>query len=746
METTLMKPQVIGRDLLSGLVVFLVALPLCLGVALASGADLFAGILAGIVGGVVVGALSGSQTSVAGPAAGLTAVVAAEIAALGSWEYFLVAVFLAGIIQLGLGIGRAGFLAEYFPNSVIKGLLAAIGIILILKQIPHLFGHDADYEGDFSFFQPDQENTFTELFVMLFDLQPGSMVVGLASLLLLASWKRFTWLNKAGIPAALVVVVLGIVATLVLRRVGGNFGIAQSHLVTVPIAENLSEFRSFLTFPDFGALSQSRVYLSAITIAIVASLETLLNLEAVDRIDPKKRISPPNRELVAQGVGNMTAGLIGGLPVTSVIVRSSVNIQTGNETKLSTIFHGILLFVCVLMIPAVLNLIPLASLAAILIVTGYKLATPKLFKGMWQRGYNQFLPFVSTVIAIVLTDLLIGILIGLAIAVAFILYSNFRRPVKTHRERHVGGDILRIELGNQVSFLNKAALAETLNHLTKGQHVLIDGRASDYIDPDVEDMILDFDQVTGPARGIDVSLVGFGEKQLIKDSINFIDTSTPQLQKQLSPDDVLSLLREGNERFQAGKRLVRDFTRQKDVTAEGQFPLAVVLSCIDSRTPAEIVFDLGLGDIFSIRIAGNVAKEKVLGSMEYGCQVAGAKLIVVMGHTRCGAVRSAVDLFMNDRPAAETGCEHLGSLVNEIQKSLKLEDRREKDVSSEQLQAFADQIAMLNVRRTVNYIFDESRSIRELVEQKQIVICGAMYDVSTGAVKFDLEPAEEFVT
>lgn len=737
MHSSTLNAQVIGRDLVSGLVVFLVALPLCLGVALASGADLFSGILAGIIGGVIVGTISGSQTSVAGPAAGLTAVVAAEVAALGKWEYFLVAVFLAGVIQLALGFGKAGFLAEYFPTSVIKGLLAAIGIILILKQIPHLFGHDADYEGDFSFFQPDKENTFTELFVMLFDLQPGSMVVGLGSLLLLISWHRFTWLNKAGIPAALAVVVIGVIATIVLRSTGGNFAIAQSHLVTVPVSGSFSEFRSFLSFPDFTGLTQSRVYLSAITIAVVASLETLLNIEAVDRIDPKQRITPPNRELVAQGVGNMTAGLVGALPVTSVIVRSSVNIQTGNVTKLSTIFHGLLLFLCVLFIPKILNLIPLSSLAAILIVTGYKLAKPELFRSMWKRGCNQFLPFVATVVAIVLSDLLIGILIGLAIAAAFILRNNLRFPVKATRERHVGGEVTRIELGNQVTFLNKAALGAALNTMQRGQHVLIDARATEYLDPDVEDMILDFDKVSGPARGINVSLVGFREKEAIQDQIRYIDTSTPELQKQLSPQDVIDILREGNERFRSGQRISRDFTRQTVATASGQYPLAVVLSCIDSRTPAEIVFDLGLGDIFSIRIAGNVAKEKVLGSMEYGCRVAGAKLIVVMGHTRCGAVRSSVDLFMAEKPSSSTGCEHLESLVGEIQKSLKQDDRSVSTKSAEEIQAFADHVAELNVTRTVDYILEESHTLREMVEANQVVICGAMYDVSTGAVNFN---------
>ncbi|MEO8205618.1 MAG: SulP family inorganic anion transporter, partial [Chthoniobacterales bacterium] len=480
-----LSPKTIPRDLVAGLVVFLVALPLCLGVALASNAPLFSGILAGIVGGLLVGFLSGSNTSVSGPAAGLTAVVATQIGHLGTFEAFLVAVVLAGVIQIFLGISKAGFIAAFFPSSVIKGLLAAIGVILILKQIPHVVGHDADPIGNKSFLQADNQNTFTELGAAFFDIQPGAALVGILSLLLLVFWDRIKVLKKSPIPAPLVVVIFGVVLSLFLRKFGAYWTIESSHMVQVPVASTPQEFLGFLRFPDFSVLSNSAVYIAAFTIAIVASLETLLNLEAVDKMDPEQRWSPPNRELLAQGVGNVAVGLIGGLPMTSVIVRSSVNINAGVKTKLSAIFHGFLILGCVALVPGWLNEIPLSALAAILLVTGIKLASPKLVKQMWSEGRNQFLPFIITVVAIVLTDLLVGILIGLAVAIGFILHSNLRRPLKKVMEKHATEDVLRIELANQVSFFSRASLENTLRSVPRGGHVLLDASNTDYIDPDI---------------------------------------------------------------------------------------------------------------------------------------------------------------------------------------------------------------------------------------------------------------------
>ncbi|TDU70875.1 carbonic anhydrase/SulP family sulfate permease [Prosthecobacter fusiformis] len=738
-----LSPKTIPRDLVAGLVVFLVALPLCLGVALASNAPLFSGILAGIVGGLFVGFLSGSHTSVSGPAAGLTAVVAAQIASLGTFEAFLAAVVMAGVLQIVLGLCKAGFIAAFFPSSVIKGLLAAIGVILILKQIPHVVGHDADPMGNKSFQQADNENTFSELAEAIFDIQPGAALVGMLSLLLLVGWDRIKLLKKSPIPAPLVVVIFGVVVSLLLRKIGGDWAIETSHLVQVPVSNSPQEFLGFLRFPDFSVLNNPAVYVAAFTIAIVASLETLLNLEAVDKLDPEQRSSPPNRELLAQGVGNVAVGLIGGLPMTSVIVRSSVNINAGVKTKLSTIFHGALLLGCVMLVPGMLNEIPLSALAAILLVTGLKLASPKLLKQMWSEGRTQFLPFIITVVAIVLTDLLVGILIGLAVAVGFILHSNLRRPIRKVMEKHATGDVLRIELANQVSFFNRASLEQTLRSVPRGGHVLIDARNTDYIDPDILDLITDFRNTTASVHGVEMSLMGFKDKYpQLEDRIQYVDFSSRDVQNALTPQRVLEIFQDGNERFRNGTRLTRDLGRQVDATAAGQFPMAVVLSCIDSRTPTELVFDLGLGDIFSVRIAGNIARDKVLGSMEYSCAVAGAKLVLVMGHTSCGAVNAAVDLICSNKTAAEaTGCVNLDTLITEIQKSVDMSTCKKPDQWLDgEKKAYANEVSRRNVLRTMRKIRERSSTLDGLVREGKIAIVGGMYDVSTGQVTFFQTP------
>ncbi|MEJ7594524.1 MAG: carbonic anhydrase family protein [Planctomycetaceae bacterium] len=737
-HTKIFTRSTLGSDLTAGLVVFLVALPLCLGVALASGAPLFSGLLAGIVGGILVGILSGSHTSVSGPAAGLTAIVVVQVVSLGSFEAFLLAVVLAGLIQIGLGLARAGFLSAFFPNSVVQGLLAAIGVILILKQIPHLLGHDTDPEGQMSFAQPDDENTLSELHEMLAHLHPGAAVIGLLSMAVLILWSRIPVLKKSAVPPPLVVVLLGVTLSQILKFAGLGWRIEDLHLVQVPVSQNLSEFIGFLRLPDFSQWSNPAIYTAGLTIAVVASLETLLNLEAVDKLDRRQRSSPASRELIAQGMGNVLAGLIGGIPVTSVIVRSSVNINAGGQTKLATTVHGLLLLVSVAFLPGWLNRIPLSCLAAILLYTGMKLASPALVRQMWNGGRYQFAPFVVTVVSIVLTDLMIGVGIGLAISLAFILSSNLRRPLRGIMERHLGGDVLHVELANQVSFLNRAAMDRMFNSIPRGGHLLLDAENTVYIDPDILSMIREFREKTAPIRGVQVSLRGFQNKYQLRDEIQYVDYSTCDLQAMLTPTQVLQILKEGNERFRAGKRLTRDLGRQMKASASGQHPLAVVLSCIDSRTPSEMILDLGLGDIFSIRIAGNVISRKVLGSMEYGCAVAGAKLIVVIGHTQCGAVTAAVDLSESQQNAEQaTGCQNLQAIVDEIRLAIDpqafqcLDNRAGLEKT-----AFVNDVARRNVVKTIERIRQESRTLHRLVDDGSIGLVGAMYDVVTGNIEF----------
>lgn len=730
------------KDLTASVVVFLVALPLCLGVALASNAPLFSGIIAGIIGGVLVGALSGSHKSVSGPAAGLTAVVATQIGKLGTFEAFLLAVVIAGLLQVAMGLARAGFISAFFPSSVIKGLLTAIGVIIVLKQIPHLLGSDADPMGEKSFLQPDSENTFSELGKSFFNIQPGAAVVGLLSLGVLALWDRVKALKKSPVPSALLVVLIGVGLNLLFQRIGGIWTIETSHLVQVPVAENMGALLGLLTWPDFSQLANPAIYSAALTIAIVASMETLLNIEAVDKLDPDQRSTPANRELVAQGIGNVASGLIGGLPMTSVIVRSSANINAGAKTKLSAISHGILLLLCAVLFPVWLNKIPLAALAAILIVIGLKLASPKLIRQMWSEGRSQFLPFIFTIVAIVLTDLLVGILIGLGVSIIFILHHNLRRPLRRVMEKHVAGDVLRIELANQVSFLNRATLEKTLQEVPRGGHVLIDARNTNYIDPDIRDLIEDFRQKTSAAHGVRLSLVGFKDDYQFDDHIQYVDYTSRDVQSSLTPERVLKILQDGNERFLSGERLTRDYGRQIGATAAGQFPMAVVLSCIDSRTPAEPIFDLGLGDIFSVRIAGNIATPELLGSMEYGCMVAGAKLLLVMGHTSCGAVNAAVNLMGGHKTAAEaTGCGNLDGLVAEIQQAIDRNTCKSPEAwQAEEKTAYANEVSRRNVVRTIKVIRERSQALDRLVREGRIAIVGSLYDVQTGRVSFFQTP------
>ncbi|GAA4330587.1 SulP family inorganic anion transporter [Mucilaginibacter gynuensis] len=495
------------KDLPSSIVVFLVALPLCLGIALASGAPLFAGIVTGIIGGVVVGAVSGSQLSVAGPAAGLTVIVLNAITGLGSYEAFLLAVLLAGIMQILLGLVKAGTIANYFPSAVIEGMLAAIGIILIMKQFPHAVGYDADYEGDESFAQTDTHNTFSGITGALAKINYGAVIISLVSLAILIYWPKFK--KGAMVPAPLLVVVMGIILGLVFG--GGNLALLDKQFVNIPLVKSAGEFFTLFKSPNFSAITNKEVWIVAVTLAVVASLETLLSLEAVDKIDPIKRISPTNRELVAQGIGNITSGLLGGLPMTAVIVRSSANVNAGARTKMSAIFHGVLLLVSLLLIPGVINLIPLSCLAAILLMTGYKLARISLFKHMWHKGLDQFIPFVVTILAVVFTDLLKGVAIGMLIGVFYILRTNLRNPYFYQIIKDGDKKVIHIKLAEEVSFLNKAAIQVTLTSLPKGSDVIIDGSNSRFIDQDVLETIFNYKH-NAYTKGIIVQLVDIKDK------------------------------------------------------------------------------------------------------------------------------------------------------------------------------------------------------------------------------------------
>ena len=728
-------PRHLANDLLAGMVTFLVALPLCLGIAMASGAEPITGLISGIVAGVVVGWLSGAQVMVTGPAAGLTAVVAVEIGVLGSFEALLLAVMVAGLIQVGLGLAQGGFIKSFVPTSVVRGLLSAIGVILILKQIPHLFGHDTDYEGEMSFFQPDQETTFSELFEILDDIHPGAMVVGLASLALIWVWTHWRPTRQSIVPAPLAVVAFGLLADWLFAQVGGVWAIQALHRVQVPVADSFAGMAAFLKGPDFSQISNPAIYTAGLTIALVGALQALLTTEAVDRLDRERRTTPANRELVAQGFGNVICGLLGGIPVTGEIVRSTVNIDAGARTKRAAIVHGLLLAAAIALFPKIINMIPLSCLAAILIATGLRLASPAVFQEMLAAGRYQFIPYLVTLAAIVFTDPLWGIIIGLVVSVGFILWSNLRRPMKLFEEHHLAGDVTRIELANQVSFLNRAALRKTLDAVPAGHHVLIDARDAVYIDPDILATVKEYRDQIGPARDVRISTRGFRENYAIADHIQYVDFSSRELQQELTPARALQYLRDGNERFRTGRQLKRDLGRQVLATAHGQHPVAVVLHCIDSRSPAELLFDVGLGEIFSARVAGNIATDEMLGSMEYACAVAGAKLVVVLGHTRCGAVGAALAAVCHPETPVAPDCTHLPPIIESIGRVVDVEAcRRAEQESPEARQEAVDEVARRNVARAVRDIREQSGVIDRLVREEKVGVVGMLYDVSSGAV------------
>jgi len=500
--------KTIKSDFPASLVVFFVALPLCLGIALASGAPLFSGLIAGIVGGIVVGALSGSTVGVSGPAAGLAAIVLTAIGTLGGFENFLLALVLGGVIQLLFGVLRAGVIGYYFPSSVIKGMLTGIGIIIILKQIPNFFGYDEASAWDLEFFEIDGGNTFSELLKIVHNINPGAALIGVISLFILILWDQV--LSEKGkifkiIQGPLVVVVLGIVFYNLTKD--GAWAIADNHLVSVPIPENASDFFGQFSVPNFSVITNVDVWVTAFTIALVASLETLLCVEASDKIDPNKNVTPTNRELMAQGAGNIVSGLIGGLPITQVIVRSSANIQSGGKSKLSAILHGFLLLISIILIPNLLNMVPLSVLAAILLVVGYKLAKPSLFRKMSELGWKQWVPFVATIIGIVFTDLLVGIGVGLLVGIIVILLKSYQNSHFLHIEdKSNGKHKIKMTLAEEVTFFNKGAILKELERLPRNTYLELDLLNTRYLDNDVIEILEDF-LFKAKERDIDIKLV-----------------------------------------------------------------------------------------------------------------------------------------------------------------------------------------------------------------------------------------------
>lgn len=717
--------RTLKKDAVAGIVVFVVAVPLCMGIALASGAPPIAGLISGVIGGIVVGLFSKSNTSVSGPAAGLSAIILAKINELGAYETFLLAVVIGGAIQIVLGILRMGFIANYFPSSVIKGLLAAIGILLIYKEFPHLIGFDQDKKMEFSAHLLDG-NTFSDLEYTLSHFHPGALIVGLLSVVTILVWDEIKFLKKSVIPAPLFVLVFGVITHFFLFSYDA-LRLEAEHMVNVPVSRSFLEFVGSLKHPNFGQIARMDIWIAGITIAIVASLETLLNLEAVDKLDRHSRNTPPSWELIAQGIGNTVTGLVGGIPITSVVIRGSVGILSGGETKKTTIIHGLLIFAFVLFLPRYLNLIPRATLAGILVMTGYKLANPKLFAETFKKGLSHFIPFIVTLIAIIFTDLLIGISIGLGLGLIYVLRNDIKSALKVTDEKHYNENVSRLVLPQIASFINKAKMRDIMNTVPKNSKIIIDASDTRYIDGDIVEIIRNFKAIMAPEKNITLSLVGFKNKYGLNDEIKHAHVMTKELQSLLSPEDVLNVLMEGNKRFVTGSKLEKNISSQMNITSsDGQHPLAVVLSCIDSRTTTELIFDLGMGDVFSIRIAGNVVNEDILASMEFACKIAGAKLIVVLGHTECGAIKGACDNL-------DIG--NLGKLFDKIKPAIEAEYATRSERNSNNA-LFVKNVTRLNVHHNIFHIADNSNILADMINNGEVGIIGGIYDIKTGEVKF----------
>ncbi len=523
------------NDIPAGIVVFLVALPLCLGIALASGAPFFSGIISGIIGGIIIGSLSSSNLSVSGPAAGLAALVLAAITNIGDFKLFLCAVLIAGVLQILMSIAKLGGIANYFPSSVIKGMLTSIGILIIAKQIPHAFGYDKNQKGELTELFPFGDEDWHELLQPLQHIDLGVFLICIISIIIMLIWEKpFIKKRIKFVPGALVAVIASVIISEIFKATSSTFLIEPDHLVSLKVAGSANEFFSFFTLPDFSGFANSKVVIAGVMIAIIASLETLLCIEAVDNLDPERNVTNTNRELLAQGIGNTVSGLIGGLPITSVIVRSSANINSDAKSKLSTIIHGVLLLVCIIAIPGLLNKIPLAALAAILLLTGYKLCKFSVFKQMYYNGKYQFIPFFITVFSIIAIDLfviykpikgyglLIGVVIGLISAIGALLHGNLKNSYFFHKEKHKDGETINIHLSQEVSFLNKAAIRETLDHIPQNATVIIDASDTTYIEYDVLELIKEFRDIKAPLKNIKCITKGFKETYKISNTENVL--------------------------------------------------------------------------------------------------------------------------------------------------------------------------------------------------------------------------------
>jgi carbonic anhydrase len=719
--------RLLKYDFIAGIVVFLVAIPLCLGVALACGAPIYSGIISGICGGIIVGIFSHSQLSVSGPSAAIIAVMISAFSQLHNYQSILTAIFISGLLQVYMGKKKYGFFADYIPRSVIQGMLSAIGILLIIKQLPLAFSLSQNLADlDVLLIDSTEGLGLRPTINFSFAINPGGAILSSLALIILLSFEKTQkqWLKF--IPLPIVVVILGTLINELLILNKSSYAQIGPNLVNLPQYKNLQQAFQSLASPNWDELQNPKVYLFGLLIAGATSLESLLNVTATERLDPQYRSVDKNKELIAQGLGNICTSLFGGIPVSSAVVRSSVNIQSQGKTKVSTILHGILLLTSFFLIPDILNHIPLCILASLLIFTGYKLTTPKIYFDIYQQGKSRFTPFIITIIGIIAVNLLFGILAGLLINCYYILKNNSTARINLIQENYPAGVVNRLLLPQQATFLNKASIVAELNTIPYESQLIIDARYTEYLDKEIFEHIKEFKEEVAPARQISLNLIGFKDEYSIHDSINFINVSTYDAQSQLTPLEVLNILKQGNQRFLKDQGFHRSNMIDIHYTSENQHPIAIILGCIDSRVPVETVFDMTVGDLFCVRIAGNVVNDDIIASIEYGCNVVGAKLIVVLGHTGCGAIQAAVNQVKKG---------HITQLLEKIHPAIAIEEAsRLKDTHN--MQSFINKITQFNIANSMMNISHRSDILKDMLVEGKIGMIGGLYDISTGIVTF----------
>ncbi|WP_317130392.1 bifunctional SulP family inorganic anion transporter/carbonic anhydrase [Antarcticibacterium arcticum] len=680
--------------------------------------------MSGIVGGLVVGSISKSSVSVSGPAASVSAVVLAAIISIGDFKVFLLAVVLGGIFQLALGLLKAGLIADYMPSNIIKGLLAAIGIILIMSQFPYALGIVPDSE---SYFNPslgflDQVENITISFYN--SLGAGPIIISLISLAIMIFWEKSPLKNFNLLPPALVVVIIGVVLNFLFEVLIPGFHLNAAQLVNIPKIDHIGEL---VTFPDFTAITNPEVWGVAISITLIASIASLLAIEAADEIDPHKRNTPPNRELVAQGIGNTLTGLIGGIPITSVIVRSSVNINAGAETKLSTILHGFFLLLSVLFLSRVLNLIPLSSLAAILLVIGYKLASWEVISTMFKKGWNQFIPFIVTVVAIIATDLLIGIFIGTLVSIFFILRSNYHNAFFIENTKIFKGETIRLELSNEVSFFNKASIKNTLWNVPDNSTVIIDATFASYIDHDVLEIFKDFKETYAREHDINLSIIGLKEKYDLGKDLKFVQEEIQVFKERSTPEEIFEYLQDGNQRYVDGKLVSRRLRNKELMDFINAPPLAAVVNCIDMREPLNVLMNTGIGDLIPIRTAGNLVDKEVIRSIEVACKKQGAKFILFMGNSSNKIYAEALRDYRDSNPS------YLIPLITDAVNALGVQ---RGSIKEETIFGIADDITNWNIERSKSRIMEMSDYLKKEIEEGRVGLASGFFNRSNGKIEF----------